>query len=268
MNMFITEEYLRDKFGLAFGSEVHLPRGCRLTPSAQAVISERKISIRYVNEQGEVFVSEDEDTNVSTKVHPLKTNNQQPKNNCWACGSGINSKPAFMTHLNDEVLVPKNHPRLALRGKIDIAICLCVEAQCMLSDQPKFIVHAMTDIRSYLGQLLRAEVTGEPLGLPAFGDIDSEAIHKWSHNPLKYLGYDHMLPDVQFGLEVAKLNTLRATVRELELEASRLFIDLSMRLEREDIVAGLNRLSSAVYVVMILVWQCKNGQSQILERLA
>ncbi|GLO61260.1 ATP-binding protein [Vibrio sp. MACH09] len=266
MSTFITEDYLRDKYGLAFGSEVQLPEGCRLTPSAQALLSERKIAIRYINEQGEVFVA-DKDGSATNKVHPLKTNNQRPSNGCWACGSDVEKKPSFMTHLNDEVLVPKNHPRIALRGKIDSVICQCVEVQCLLEDQPPFIVHAMSDIRSYFGQILQAEVMEQPLPLPSFGDIDSETIHQWSHNPLKYLGYDHMLPDAKFGLKVAKLNTLRATTRELELEASRLFIDISMRLEREDIVAGLNRLSSAIYVVMILVWQCQNGQQNVLERL-
>lgn len=266
MGTFITEDFLREKFGLAHSSEVQLPEGCRLTPSAQALISERKISIRFVNDKGEVFVASDEGK-PNEKVHPLKTNNQRPQNDCWACGSDIQNKPSFMTHLNDEVLVPKNHPRIALRGKIDTCICFWVEAQCLLDDQPPFITHAMSDIRSYLGQLLQSEVTGQPLPLPSFGDIDSETIHKWSHNPLKYLGYDHMLPDAQFGLKVAKLNTLRSMIRELELEASRQFIDISMRLEREDIVAGLNRLSSAVYVVMILVWQCQNGHQNVLERL-
>lgn len=266
MSTFITEEYLRDNYGLSHSSEVQLPEGCRLTPSAQALLSERKITIRYINEQGEVFVAADESSEPE-KVHPLKTNNQRPENACWACGSDIHNKPSFMTHLNDQQLVPKNHPRIALRGKIDTAICLCVEAQCLIQDQPPFIVHAMSDIRSYLGQILQSEVTEQPLPLPSFGEIDSETIHQWSHNPLKYLGYDHMLPDVRFGAEVAKLNTLRAQVRELELEASRVFIDISMRLEREDIVAGLNRLSSAIYVVMILVWQCKSGNQNVLERL-
>ncbi len=266
MGIFITEDYLREKYGLAHGSEVQLPEGCRLTPSAQALISERKITIRFVNEQGEVFVASDDGKEIN-KVHPLKTNNQRPNNGCWACGSDIDDKPSFMTHLNDQVLVPKNHPRIGLRGKIDTAICVCVEAQCLLGDQPPFIVHALSDIRSYLGQLLQAEVMDQPLPLPSFGDIDSETIHKWSHSPLEYLGYDHMLPDAHFGLKVAKLNTLRAMIRELELEASKLFIDISMRLEREDIVAGLNRLSSAIYVVMILVWQCQNGKENVLERL-
>ncbi len=266
MNTFITEDFLRAEFGLAHGSEVHLSKGSRFTPSAAALLSERKITVRYVNEQGEVFVPQHDGSGIE-KVHPLKINNQKPQNGCWACGSDITEKPSYMTHLDDHVLVPKNHPRIALRGKIDTAICLCVEAQCVLQEQPLFITHAMSDIRSYLGQLLKSEVTGEPLSLPSFGDIDSEIIHKWSHNPLKYLGYDHMLPEAKFGLDVAKLNTLRASIRELELQASRVFIDISMRLEREDIVAGLNRLSSAVYVVMILVWQCKNGNESVLERL-
>ena len=38
--------------------------------------------------------------------------------------------------------------------------------------------------------------------------------------------------------------------------------------DREDIVAGLNRLSSAVYVVMILVWQHLNGHELLLKGLS
>lgn len=85
-----------------------------------------------------------------------------------------------------------------------------------------------------------------------------------------------MLPDVIYGPLIAKLNILRAQIRELELGAIQAFTDNTLHLvsadiTREDIVAGLNRLSSAVYVVMILSWQTQNSQAarsgSVLERL-
>ncbi|WEM41080.1 ethanolamine utilization cob(I)yrinic acid a,c-diamide adenosyltransferase EutT [Photobacterium sp. DA100] len=265
---FITEDYLRQHVGLRAGGEIYLPAGTRFTPSAQQMITERQITVKWRDESGRVFIGEQDEAKASTKqVHPLKTNNARPKNACVMCGSDIADKPALMTHLNDQVLVPKTHPRIALRGKLDSCICFCVMAQCAMENQPEILRGFMADIRSYLGQLLQAEVTEQPLPLPSLGDFQADEVHRWSHKPLAYLGHDHLLPEVSYGQQVAQLNYLRALVRELELMASQVYLDDCMQLSRNDIVAGLNRLSSAVYVVMILVLQCEKGRRDILKEL-
>lgn len=270
---FITEGYLRQHFGLAHGSEIQLTLGCRFTPAAQSLVNEKSISVRWRDERGQMFIADklsaaDSETPAALiKVHPLKSNNRRPANSCLLCGSEVEIKPALMTHLNDKLLVPKTHPRVELRGKLDSCISYCVIVQTQLQDSPALLQGFVADIRSYLGHILQAEVTDRELALPELGDFSAATIHQWSHQPLKYLAHDHMLPDATYGLLVAQLNYLRAFVRELELIACRVFLDASMQLSRPDIIAGLNRLSSAVYVVMILVWQCQNGNQSILGEL-
>jgi ethanolamine utilization cobalamin adenosyltransferase len=270
---FITEDYLRQHFGLAHGSEIQLMPGCRFTPAANSLLNDRNITVRWRDEKGQMFiaekrpVSDNESADVLVKVHPLKSNNIRPTNGCLLCGSEVADKPALMTHLNDTLLVPKTHPRIELRGKLDSCISYCVVVQTQLEESPNMLQGFVADIRSYLGRVLQAEVTEQALELPRLGDFCADTIHQWSHYPLKYLGHDHMLPDVSYGPLVAQLNYLRALVRELELIASRVFLDASMQLSRPDIIAGLNRLSSSVYVVMILIWQCQNGKQSLLGEL-
>lgn len=55
MPSWITETSLRAEHGLAHGSEVHLPEGARLTPSASQLLAERKIRIKYIGDDGRVF---------------------------------------------------------------------------------------------------------------------------------------------------------------------------------------------------------------------
>lgn len=292
---FITEDDLRQHFGLREGGEIQLIPGTRFTPAAQQMINDKKITVRWRDAKGQVFVEKQRNTvnpsaeNAGTetrfeKVHPLTSTNVRPKNTCQLCHSDVAEKPALLTHLDNHLLVLKTHPRILLRGKLDSCICYCVLLQCEMqapiknqtSQDTQLLCGFMADIRSYLGQLLQAEVTGNVLPLPSLGPFDAATLHSWSHNPLKHLGHDHMLPDVIYGPLIAKLNILRAQIRELELGAIQAFTDNTLHLAsadiaREDIVAGLNRLSSAVYVVMILSWQTQNSQAarsgSVLERL-
>jgi ethanolamine utilization cobalamin adenosyltransferase len=50
---------------------------------------------------------------------------------------------------------------------------------------------------------------------------------------------------------MAKLNYLRTQVRELELAAMDAFAVTPEQVEREDILQGLNRLSSLIYIMMV-----------------
>ena len=54
------------------------------------------------------------------------------------------------------------------------------------------------------------------------------------------------MPGPRHGLRVARLNSLRTQVRQTELAAAQAFPE-----GREDIIRGLNRLSSAVYILML-----------------
>lgn len=84
--------------------------------------------------------------------------------------------------------------------------------------------------------------------------MNAEAIHLVSHDPMKYLSQGRIVPDVALGPNVTLLNWLRAQAREVEAAYVR------AGMEREDILASLNRLSSAIYVLMPLAVVAESGR--------
>jgi ethanolamine utilization cobalamin adenosyltransferase len=79
--------------------------------------------------------------------------------------------------------------------------------------------------------------------------LDSQELHERSHNPAKYFGLGHIRFHYKMGALAAGINELRTQAREAELAACRAF-ETDNGLERPDIVKVLNRLSSALYVLM------------------
>lgn len=239
---FITESWLRQEFGLSHGSEIHLPAHSRLTPSAAQLLAERKIRTRYIDEEGRVYLAEEgvdeaaQEKQKSTRVHPLTGGNKRPENNCAVCNSHVEKKTELLTLLDDTILVPKTHARIRLRGKLDTLIAQTVLVQTQFDATHKYpLLHKLlADLRSYMGSVMRSEVTGEPLLPLSMGELNDETIHSISHQPLKYLGHDHILAEEQHGTNVALLNLLRALVREVELEACSAFISDIFQLTRED----------------------------------
>ena len=222
---FITEHWLREQFGLAHGTEVQLPANARLTPSAQGLLDERHITVKYIDDSGRVFIPKagqnatDAALSDSLKqVHPLTTSDEWSVPDCLLCQQKVEHKPDTLTHIDAHHLVSKNDPRLLFRGKLDSVIAQAVLTQIQLTQTPSDALapimpqlsRYMADVRSALGNVLKAEATGETMATVALGNLSAEAIHKMSHHPLKYLGHDHLVPDEKQGMQVALLNLLRA----------------------------------------------------------
>ena len=73
-----------------------------------------------------------------------------------------------------------------------------------------------------------------------------------SHNPQKFFGVQYMqLPDYTMGRDYALLNQLRAAVRETEVAATEAF-RVGNKYTRKDIIEELNRLSSAIHIMMCM----------------
>jgi ethanolamine utilization cobalamin adenosyltransferase len=274
MGAYVTETWLREHFGLGHGTEIRLPAEARLTPAARALLNERRIAVKYADEDGRVFVDMPEgasQTPERRRVNPLlgeKTGEKTGGNGrrtaaCILCRQPVGEKPDALTHLDADHLAAKNDPRLKLRGKLDSAIAWAVLIQAEFDPDGRFPVLArwLADIRSALGNALKAEVTGAAMPPVAMGEMDEEAIHAVSHHPLRYLGHDHLLPEAGQGARVARLNLLRAQVREAELHAADVYIARDFSVARPDIMRGLNRLSSAVYVLMLLTCLAEQGKS-------
>jgi ethanolamine utilization cobalamin adenosyltransferase len=265
MGTYVTETWLRERFSLGHGTEIRLPADARLTPAAQTLLRERRILVKYADEAGRVFLDETPDARTPElkRVNPLTGDAARRTGGCLMCGQPVRKKPDTLTHLDAGALIVKNDPRLKLRGKLDSAIAHAVLTQAEFDPQGPYPALALwlADLRSALGNALKAEVTGADMPPIAMGDMDEETIHAISHNPLKYLGHDHLLPEAGQGTRVAGLNLLRAQIREAELYAADVYIARDFTVTRPDIMQGLNRLSSAVYVLMLLTLLAEQGKS-------
>ena len=259
--LFITESWLAQNASLVAGGEVRLPADCRLTPAARDLLKQRQIRIRYADEQGRVFIEAPgkaaADADVPRQqVHPLTSSAAHEAAHCVLCQQAVSKKPDALTHLNATTFVAKNDPRLAFRGRVDSAIAqaVLVQAQWRAEAIEPALQTMLADIRSALGNVLRCEALDETMLPIAMGNFDEAQIHAISHNPLKHLGHDHIVPALEHGLSVARLNVLRAVIREAEVAGAQAFIGKDFSISRGDLLQALNRLSSAVYVLMLICW--------------
>ena len=262
---YITEDWLQQNASLAAGGEVRLAQGSRLTPAARDLLNERRIRIRYADEAGRVFVDApgaQAEPDARQQVHPLTTSAAHAAAHCLLCQQVVGQKPDALTHLNATTLVAKNDLRIAFRGRVDSAIAHAVllQTQWQADAVAPTLQRLLADVRAALGNVLRCETLSETMLPITVGDFDEAQLHAISHNPLKHLGHDHIVPALEHGLTVARLNLLRTAIREAEVAGAQAFIDGDFAVRRGDLLQALNRLSSAVYVLMLIVWtQHKSG---------
>ena len=157
-------------------------------------------------------------------------------------GCYYEEKPEHMTQLTGEVLVPKTHPRICFRGSLD-----SLESRILLLalEEPELQAQC-GELLDFVRQILKCEVLEEPFRVDRLLGMTLDQVRTYSQLPQQYLGIPHFMPGPRHGLRVARLNGLRTQVRQTELEAAQAFPE-----GREDIIRGLNRLSSAVYILML-----------------
>ncbi|MDR1409757.1 MAG: hypothetical protein LBJ12_05770 [Oscillospiraceae bacterium] len=159
-------------------------------------------------------------------------------------------KPEHLTHLRGDELVPKNHPVIAFRGEMDTLFAQLAEAGtvCALSSH-KELCGEIGEILAFARAILRSEVKGEAFTQAELLEHSLDEYHIMSHNPQKYFGIEHPIPQPGMGAAALRLNTIRTQVRRAELAAARAFLCTSGGIDRADIITALNRLSSVVYVL-------------------
>jgi len=176
---------------------------------------------------------------------PVKMDGPRP--HCITCGQVPDRKPEHMTQLDAETFAPKNAPRIRLRGRLDTlnAVALRCAAQAIELGF-KATADRIATVAAYCRELMSAEYhLRGPAPLQIAG-MDEAQLREATHNPVEILGTAHLAPDAKDHALLLELNYLRAQVREVEVTA--LDADLG-----PGIVAGLNRLSSAVYLVELLL---------------
>ncbi|HEX2571303.1 MAG TPA: ethanolamine utilization microcompartment protein EutL [Polyangia bacterium] len=164
-----------------------------------------------------------------------------------ATGERLSQKPEHLTHLHDDQsLVDKSHPRIALRGKLDTLQGLVLDAQLAAHAEGALgLVGELGEALDLVRTLVGAEVMDRPLGPWKLCGMDAAALRHASHHTFELYGVPFMYPSVHQGPVVAKLYLARAYAREAELA----LYDAFPGEERDDLKLALNRLSSALYLM-------------------
>lgn len=90
MKDFITEAWLRANHTLSEGAEIHLPADSRLTPSARELLESRHLRIKFIDEQGRLFV--DDEQQQPQPVHGLTSSDEHPQACCELCRQPVAKK--------------------------------------------------------------------------------------------------------------------------------------------------------------------------------
>ena len=181
------------------------------------------------------------------RIEILPGSQAKPERCRLLSGGYAEEKPEHMTHLNGEVLVPKTHPRIRFRGKMDT-----LEAELILCQRiPGAPEAALGEILTLARKILRCDVLDEPLIWDTLCGLSEQEQRERSHMPQDYYGQPHFMPQASDGPVIAGLNRARCFAREAELAAVEAFYDRDGNLIREDIPKALNRMSSMLYLLMI-----------------
>ncbi len=161
-------------------------------------------------------------------------------------GGFMEEKPEHMTHLQGNILVPKDHPRIAFRGAMDTLQGELLLCALQLRDPVP-----VEEVLDLAGKLLSWEVLEEPVPPFTLGGLDQKALRDRSHRPQDFYGVAHFKPELRHGPAVLWLNRCRCAARAAELAAIRAFQDREGCPTRTDLLEALNRMSSYLYILMI-----------------
>ena len=221
--MLYTEEAARDNIRTREGRRVFfLGKNDRLTSAARDFLARERIEI-------------------------LPAEEAKPERYRLLGGGFLEEKPEHMTHLDGTTLVPKTHPRILFRGKLD-----SLEARLLLCrlEVPEFD-RELGEILDCTRKLLRCEVLGEPVGQEKLFGLTEQELRRRSHFPQDYYGQPHFMPEASDGKRMIHLNLARTAAREAELAAAAAFTGPEGTVTRPDLIRAMNRLSSAIYLLMI-----------------
>jgi ethanolamine utilization protein EutL len=170
-------------------------------------------------------------------------------------GERFAEKPDHLTHLVDDAsLVPKTHPRIVARGKLDLLQSALLDAQGAAdADEAHGLVGELGEILELTRALVGAEVTGRAAPTPALFGMTADQIRDATHHTYDLYGVPFMYPDVRQGPVVAKLSLARAIAREAEVAILVAFAPagglVTAPPARPDLAHAMNRISSALYLL-------------------
>ena len=281
----ITEDFLRYELRSSQPEVYVIPEGKILTPAAREYLQQRKIRVEKAGgytythqlkapvqkaEQPEEKEAqkqpEPKKTESKSRPHvvatevpqpeeveiPVQVTVPKPKYVDYETNAFYYEKPEHMTQLFGNKLVCKDHPRILFRGKLDALQADVVLAQAMIqaAGGSQSLIEDLADVLKDLREMMKCEVLDEKMDVETIIGLTHEELRAQSHNPMKYYKIKQMvLPDYTMGTEYAWLNRLRTAIRETEVAACQAFHD-GKKYIRTDIIEELNRLSSALHIMM------------------
>ncbi|MDR1712334.1 MAG: hypothetical protein LBR58_10870 [Propionibacteriaceae bacterium] len=254
--MVLTEKMVRDQLAnadLAAMTEFAVPEGTVVTPSAKAWLVDQRIDL-VVGSRRETHLPQPGPVAEKAPAAPVSALPAFTKPDHYELldGSQVAEKDEHMTALAGNVLVPKDHPNIMLRGQLDSLEAQILAAQVVFTrlGLPKGVAD-LADVLQHVQQILRAEVLGLRLEERKVIGLTQAEIRSLSHDPQPTFGIPHFMTTVADGEAVVTLNLLRTKVREVELAAYAAFKREGQPPRREDIIRALNRLSSVAYIMML-----------------
>ena len=201
----------------------------------------------YYLGKGDQLTSAARDYLSRERIEILPAQQARPESYRLLNGGSLLEKPEHMTHLEGNILVPKNHPRILFRGKMDT-----LEAELILCQQANAALAApVGEVLALARQIVRCEVLDQPLNFDKLCGLTEEEQRRRSHFPQDYYGQPHFMPEASDDPAVARLNRVRCAAREAEVAALTAFSDREGTPTRPDILKALNRMSSMLYILMV-----------------
>lgn len=241
--MVVTELSLKESYKKQQFKKYYLEKGVILTPSAKQFLHDKKIEITKIKNEQEQNKKTTEKSIEKSVVAKYK----------GVMGEVYFEKPEYMTQLSENILIKKNHKIIFFRSKIDnfLSELILIEKQ-VNTDKNKGLKEDFKSIKQFLDEIIKAEVLNTKLDkdLKIF-NLSLEKIREISHNPKKYFSMDHLFSiSSENNLRTLYLNKLRTLIREVEVTAVDAFVSDS-KVQKIDLLKALNRLSSAIYIMML-----------------
>jgi len=197
--------------------------------------------------RGEQLTSAARDWLQKERIEILSGEQAKPSRYQLLGGGYIEDKPEHMTHLNAQLLVPKDHPRILFRGKLDTLQSELIVCQLSVPEKRE----SLGEVLNLAREIMRCDVLGEALKWERLCGLTEAEQRQRSHFPQKYYAQPHFMPGAEDGIAIAQLNRVRCIAREAELAAVAAFQDGEGAPTRVDILQALNRMSSMLYILMI-----------------
>lgn len=265
----VTEAELREQIRRpARGLRVAVPAGATFSPAAADFVRTWQLQVDYVAGPVRPAWQRPAGREAATRPawdrpgsFPVHLEGEPPV--CVACGARVAEKPDHMTQLDATHFGPKSSPRIRLRGKFDTINGLALLAGSRARAQGQTdLAGDLGSVAAYARELLAAEYADRPAAPLEIAGLGEAALRSVSHDPDNSMGIGHLVPGVDDDELLHWLNLLRCEVREAELAALDAFPpDPHLTPARASLAHGLNRLSSAIYYLELLLKAGRAGRA-------